>query len=195
MFHPDGALGQAADIGVEHIILLHILQHIIADEPDIGRDVTERHGKGRQYHMLPGTVSVGRQQTQLDADPPHQEQPNPIGRHGRGDKDQAPHNLIKPAILVHSAEEADRDAQQQHDHKRGRRQLQRGGQAAGQFSGDCAGGIDIADAEIPLETAQDPVKIPHQKRFVQTQRLLHLRNRLISDNGRLLDSEDDLRRI
>ena len=63
------------------VILLHILQHIIADEPDIGRDVTERHGKGRQYHMLPGTVSVGRQQTQLDADPPHQEQPNPIGRH------------------------------------------------------------------------------------------------------------------
>ena len=110
-------------------------------------------------------------------------------------KTNPPHNLIEPAVLIHSAEEADRDAQHQHDHKRGRRQLQCGWQAAGQFSGYCAGGIDITDTEISLKTAQDPVKIPHQKRFVQAQRLLHLRNRLLCDNGRLLNSEDDLRRI
>ena len=44
------------------------------------------------------------------------------------------------------------------------------GRAAGQFSGYCAGGIDITDTEISLKTAQDPIKIPHQKRFVQAQR-------------------------
>ena len=34
----------------------------------------------------------------------------------------------------------------------------------------------------------------HGENF-QAQRLLHLRNRLLCDNGRLLNSEDDLRRI
>ena len=60
MLDQDRPLRQSPDIGIEYIILLHILQHIVADEPDIGRDVAERHGKGGQYHMLPSTVSVGR---------------------------------------------------------------------------------------------------------------------------------------
>ena len=42
MLDQDRPLRQSPDIGIEYIILLHILQHIVADEPDIGRDVAER---------------------------------------------------------------------------------------------------------------------------------------------------------
>ena len=123
MFHPDGALGQAADVGVEHIVLLHILQHIVADEPDVGGNVAQCHSEGGEDQVTQRTAAVGGQQAQLDADQPHEQQTHPVGGHGGGDKDQPSHQFVEPPVLIHGAEKADRNAQHQHDDERGCRQL------------------------------------------------------------------------
>ena len=39
MFYQNGFLRQAADVGVEHIVLFHVFQHIVADQADIGGNV------------------------------------------------------------------------------------------------------------------------------------------------------------
>ena len=39
MFYQNGFLRQAADIGIEHIVLFHVFQHIVADQADIGGNV------------------------------------------------------------------------------------------------------------------------------------------------------------
>ena len=123
MFHPDGALGEASDVGVEHIVLLHILQHIVADESDIGGNIAQRHGEGGEDQVPQRTAAVGGQHAQFDADQPHEQQAHPVGGHGSGDKDQPPHQFVEPLVLIHRAEEADRDAQHQHDDKGSSRQL------------------------------------------------------------------------
>ena len=101
MLYPDRLLGQTPHIGVEHIVLLHILQHIVADEPDISGDIAQGHGEGGEDQVTEGTAAIGGQQTQLDADQPHEKQPHPVGRHGGGDKDKPPHELVEPLVLIH----------------------------------------------------------------------------------------------
>ena len=123
MFHPDGALGEASDVGVEHIVLLHILQHIVADESDIGGNIAQRHGEGGEDQVTQRTAAVGGQHAQFDADQPHEQQAHPVGGHGSSDKDQPPHQFVEPLVLIHRAEEADRDAQHQHDDEGSSRQL------------------------------------------------------------------------
>ena len=41
MFYKDQLLGQPPDIRVKDIILLHIFQHVVADQTDIGRNIAE----------------------------------------------------------------------------------------------------------------------------------------------------------
>ena len=123
MFHPDGALGQTTDVSVEHIVLLHILQHIVSDKPDVSGNIAQRHSEGGEDQVTQRTAAVGRQQAQLNADQSHEQQAHPVGGHGGGDKDQPPHQFVEPPVLIHSTEKADRNAQHQHDDKRGCCQL------------------------------------------------------------------------
>ena len=159
-------LTDAAYPRIFHIILLHIIQHIVANQTNIRRYIRQCHGKSWQNQRIKPFVAARRQTVHLDGNEPHEQKANPVRRHRRRHKDKKTDDLIEPSILVNRAEEANRQRDEDDKDERCPCKFQRRWQTAQQFVSNIPQGIDITEAEISMEDVPHPGEIANEIRLV-----------------------------
>ena len=195
MAHKDAALFQAAGPGIEHIVLAHVFQHVVADQADIGGDIAQRHGEGRQDEAGKAAVAAGGQQVQPDADDPDEQQAHPVDGHGRGGKDHAAHDAVEPRVLVDGAQKTDGQAEHDDIDQREPGQFQGGRQTAAYLAQHRPRRIGVAHAQVEVQAVPEPVGIAHQKWLIQAQFRTGLGDEFFRDDGGLADAQGHLGRV
>ena len=185
VLHKDHTLTDAAHTRVFHIVLLHIFEHIVADQTDVRRNVGQCHGEGGQDERVKALVPARRQEIHLDGDQPHEEKSDPVCGHRRRHKDKETHSLVDQRVLVDRTEESDGQRDQDDEDERRPRQLERRRQTAQQLVRDAAQRVDIAEAEIPVQHIPHPCEIADEIRLVQPQLRPCLGDHLVADDGDL----------
>ena len=132
------------------------------------------HGTNRRSA---GETEAGRQDAQLYAEEPRQDEAEPEDRHRHAGERAQTREAVEQRVAPDGGGDADRDAERDRHHDRRHRQLDRRGKAPQQVARDRIAAND-RHAEVPLECLADIEDVLLPDRTIEPQARAHLRDLL-----------------